>query len=253
MNKKLRMGSAVLVLLCILTMSITTAAQAGMVQDSNLPGVNGGGTGDASEARDYIEQVQQQRETTERGYALNAFSNQEKLVAGVYPAGETFTPDESVTINGTDCKFWTNVENAVDDIVTVKNVSTDEETLSFVRTVFAFPVFSDGQTHLYLNFHKPENVENLEGILTEISGQKYMLYVYNYDTQLEPGATTEPSLLQYVFDKEVTTAQFDEFGNNYRVLITSQAVQVNGFSSLADAFGVAFSNVTANSHPWTEN
>ena len=195
-----------------------------------------------------IDQQQFQRRVSDGSVQLESYKVREKLVAGVYE-DNAFNQYEAVTIQDKTYKFWRGVENTVDDIVVVSSVETENSATAYIRTVFAFPVFSDGETHLHLNFYKPELLEKVEGI-AEVEGKQYQLYVYNYDTPLAPGQTTEPSLLEYVFDKDVTTEMFDELGGAYQVLITSQAIQESGFTTFASAFNSAFSNVTANNHPW---
>lgn len=207
-----------------------------------------------------INQQQLQRTVSNGTVTLNAYKANEQLTAGVYESEDTFNQYEAVTIGDKTYKFWREIDNTVDDIVTVTNVETEGSTTAYVRTVFAFPVFSDGETHLHLNFYKPSNAKSMEGILeevdgvAEIEGQNYKLYVYNYNNPLAPGETTEPSLLEYVFDDDVTSELFEEFPQgSYKVLITSQAVQETGFASVVKAFNGAFSKVTAINHPWGNN
>jgi len=204
-----------------------------------------------------IDQQQFQRTISSGTVILKAYEDNEHLVAGVYESEEAFDQYESVSIQNKAYEFWRGIDNSTDDIVVVSNVEGESNTSAYVRTVFAFPVFSDGETHLYLNFHKPSGADSMEGILeevngiAEIGGQDYQLYVYNYSEPLAPGQTSEPSLLEYVFDKDVTTEMFDEFPQGtYKILITSQAVQESGFTSVKKAFTGTFAKVTAANHPW---
>lgn len=242
MKQKLRIGSALLVAVCTLAIGIVASAGSASIEDdASIEG----------SASLVIDQKQFQRNIIEGEINLTEYLPQEDMFPGVY-AGDTALNDfASVEMNGTTYSFWKNIENSVDDIVVVENVLPKSNTTAYVRTVFAFPAFADGTTKLHFNFYNPQYVKEIDGI-AEIGGVRYKLYVYNYPGTLVPGQVSEPSLLQYVFDKDVTMEMIREFGDNYKVLITSQAVQKNEFSDLADAFGRTFQNVTATNHPWKD-
>ena len=264
---KHKFTSTLLVLALVLGMGTAVAADA-PGYNGTAPSASGTNTEGGQEEQKAIEGTekpmglginqQQFKRTTSNGVVcLQDYEVNEHLVAGVYESEDVFNQYEAVTIEGKTYKFWRGIDNSIDDIVTVTNVETEGSTTTYIRTVFAFPVFSDGETYLHLNFHKPSNADSMEGILeevdgvAEIEGQNYKLYVYNYNGPVAPGETTEPSLLEYVFDDDVTSELFEEFPQgSYRVLIKSQAVQETGFASVTKAFNGPFSKVTANNHPW---
>lgn len=248
MNQKLRIISAVLVLMLTLGMgAVASAEYVGIKPEEHNKTLK-------------INQRQLYRNKTEDGvtfveYGIKDISK--NLFPGVYEGENPADQYSLVNINGKTYNFWEGVKNSVDNVVVVENISetskandADAKT-AYIRTIFAFPAFSEENNELHLNFHLPvgATIEKING-LAEINGQDYKLYVYNYSEPLAPGETSEPSLLEYVFDKNVITEMIDEIGDNYKVLITSQAVQKTGFSTVADAFGATFSNVTVDNHPW---
>lgn len=247
MNRKIRMISAIVVMAMTLGMSVVASESTSSEKES------------INNVSDFINQQQYQRCITENGIELISYESEDvnkTLFSGVYQSDVAFSQYEEVDINDISCMFWSGIENAVDDIVVVENISsnnnTDEDDVKvYVRTIFAFPAFSEENNELHLNFHLPAGatIEKINGI-AEVNGQDYKLYVYNYSEPLAPGETSDPSLLEYVFDKDVTSEMIVQFGDEYRVLITSQAVQVNGFSAIANAFGATFGEVTVENHPW---
>lgn len=248
MNQRLRIISAFLVLMLTLGMGAVASAE---YVDINPEEHNAALT---------INQRQLYRNKTEDGVTFVEYGIEgilKKLFPGVYEGEKPDVQYSLVNINGKTYNFWEGVKNSVDNIVVVTNISEINDSndkndkTAHIRTVFAFPAFSEENSEVHLNFHLPAGttIQKIDG-LAEINGQDYKLYVYNYSEPLETGETSEPSLLEYVFDKNVTTEMIAQFGDEYRVLITSQAVQVNEFSAIANAFGVTFGEVTADNHPW---
>lgn len=164
--------------------------------------------------------------------------------------------------------------NALDNIVTIENTGVLS---AYVRTVFAFEmlkktVMENGQAttqwvnpietdvlHLNVNetfdvqgnpvqsvdfgatpvvFYKYEN--GTYGTDAANATAAYVVGVYTYTNALLAGQTTNPSLLQFYLDKTVNNEFYEQVGNQYDILVLSQAVQTQGFANAATAFDAAF-------------
>lgn len=153
-----------------------------------------------------------------------------------------------------DYEMYDTSKNAIDKIVTV---SLDENSkAAYVRTLFAFEAVGVGNDNpinnaIILNVNESGGAwkqcmlgEN--AITFEKSGVTYYLYSYTYTEKLTTG-TTAPSLLQFYLDNEAG----NEFsGGSYNILVLSQAVQVQGFGSAAEAFTAAFPYDDATIDDW---
>lgn len=149
--------------------------------------------------------------------------------------------------------------NALDNIVTIENTGVLS---AYVRTVFAFEmlettVMENGvPTTKWVNPIGTKVHLNVNGTLTypgvefEHDGVRYVVGVYTYTNALLAGQTTNPSLLQYYLDSTVGNEFYDQVGAQYDILVLSQAVQIQGFDSAADAFTAAFPLTEANAARW---
>ena len=88
---------------------------------------------------------------------------------------------------------------------------------------------------------------------TTIDGSQYLLVEYLYKEVLKAGEISRPSLLQLVMKGHVTNDQVELFGDTYDVLVYTQACQTENFPSASIALDAAFGDITATTHPWSEN
>ena len=164
-----------------------------------------------------------------------------------------------------DCKsnetytFWckNEIQNAVDQIVKVKNVGTQAV---YFRTVFAFE--ADTSNYSGTLIHKNRNTDdyNWSGpYKVTIEGVNYEILVATYKYVLGADAVAPPSLLQIALDKDADNADVAQFGDNYEIEIFSQAVTVDivteknldNLENIAQvALNTAFYEVSTTKHPW---
>lgn len=173
----------------------------------------------------------------------------------------TSTADSLVEIGGKNFAFLSTQYNAVDQIVTIKNTGVLS---AYVRTVFAFEMLEttvmDNEGNPTTQWVNPIATGvvhlNVNGTLTfpsvefDYNGVRYVVGVYTYTDALVAGETTDPSLLQIYLDSNVGNEFYDQVGAKYDVLVLSQAVQIQGFDSAADAFTAAFPLTEANAARW---
>ena len=157
------------------------------------------------------------------------------------------TPTLPVTWHdGSELLFWEHLPRAKDKIVSITNTSRTD---AYIRAVFAFEDTNGIADRLYLNVTDPDALVFV--CRTVIGGTPYQIFTYTYDTPLGAGETSRPSLLQFVFDTSVSSAELMAIGGTYDVLVYAQAVQADGFSDAASAFDAMFGTVTADHHPWS--
>jgi len=150
----------------------------------------------------------------------------------------------------TDWKTVTTETGAVDKKVTVKNVGNSA---AFVRTVFAFEA-GNLTANDYQNMIHLDTAVDLEwtGETTEINEEKYYLAYYDYPVAIQPTEETGASLVRIVMDKNAGNDLVQSFGKDYKVYVTSQAVQVTNLESLgaAAALKEAFGEINNENNPW---
>lgn len=234
--------SILLCLALVLSMAMAMGSTLAYLQDSDSD-VNVMTLGNVD-----IEQIEQQR--GENGDLVEFASKKEsstyvELNPGVYLDG--LTKDETTGY------YAANVNNALDKIVSVKNVGSRA---AYVRTMFAFEQGSlaggELEKLLYINWNSAVEPERLDDDV-EIDGKLYTVYQVVYPEPLgftEPNNTTAPSLLQVLLSKEAEREDMqalDPDGDGlYEIKVVSQAVQAAGFESvgakraLEEAFGTHF-------------
>ncbi len=144
----------------------------------------------------------------------------------------------------------------VDKIVTVKNSGNVS---AYVRTVFAFEapegfdrIESDlanvssapGWTIIFNDENNSDwkwtFLEEKRFKMASASGaiSNYVIAIAEYQKPLHAGNETEPSLLQYYFNRH--TDDLSEFGESLEIYALTQAVQADGFDNASAAFEEAF-------------
>lgn len=148
-------------------------------------------------------------------------------------------------------------ENAVDKFVTVTNSGTAD---AYVRTLIAFEGDETyGPEGAYI--HTVSNGSNVAdeirmeyvGVAT-IDEVKYTVYEYTYLKALAPEATTIPSLKQVYMNHAATNDVIEQYGDQYDILVLSQAVQTKGFADPDTALNAAFGDTNvAKVEEWFAN
>lgn len=155
---------------------------------------------------------------------------------GLAPA---YATDWTVT-NG----FWTNVSGALDKIVTVENDGASD---TYFRTWIAYecPVGMTVGTTTDADIIISDNSSDYTVqyvTTTAIGDNTYAIYCYTYNEALASGATSEPSLVQFAMSPAATNAEAALIGETYEILVFTQAVQTDNFSSNTTALTEAFGN-----------
>lgn len=197
----------------------------------------------------HIVQNEQQRvDDEENQQELEEFEQKQGLYPAVYEGTSIpYAPEDEWIVAGDPA--WKVVEdnvNVIDKIVTVTNTGKSD---AYVRTFFAFesvqdPAADGDYVHAVIN----DNVTK-PGELTawtwlpgtyEIDGSYYQIGYVTYEKPVAAGATTIPSLKQIYMDKAADNEYVETFGDEYQVLVLSQAVQTQGFDSAEAALSEAF-------------
>lgn len=200
-----------------------------------------------------IEQIEQQR--NEDGSGLEDFQQDQPMLPAVYD--ELKYDDEKLTIGDDEYNVFTNgedINNVIDKIVTVKNTGDYD---AYIRTLVAFEHtdpnndtdFSDGIAWKVHNVYNGSlNTYSYANTVLdnfEIDDTYYSLVCFVYPKALEAGKTSAPSLLQVFFDKTVNNDDLTAVGEEYDILVLSQAVQAEGFETAEDALNEAFGEIKA--------
>ena len=150
--------------------------------------------------------------------------------------------------------LWTDsINNEIDKIVTVTNTGTES---AYIRTIIAFETqrhYAEGSSTVFTNLHDVYlgvngSFDYLDQYIT-INGVEYCLAVYTYkgaagNGKIAAGETTESSLRQIFLSPEAGNEFYDLFGEQYDILVVSQAVQTEGFENAESALNAAFGEIT---------
>lgn len=204
-----------------------------------------------------IVQNEEQRPLDENGNPtsgdLVAFEEDKLMVPAVidgtlaYDGEVEFEKDENTKQTH---KIWDeSINNEVDKIVTVSNRGTLP---AYVRTLLAFEDDAKGtltaQIHTLWGNSDGQYAEwpedNGSWLTITVDDVTYNVAVCTYDTALQPGETSAPSLVQMFLDPTATNEWSKAVGAEYNVLVLSQAAQVDGFDDAKDALDTAFGEVT---------
>ena len=253
----------VITLICILAIVLTTAIVA--FGNTNKASFTGAGSSEREVANPPL--INQKVQTLAADGTLNEIdpngSQSALLNMDLRPITEYDIITSQTVVNAGDISytydFATN-GNVQDKITTVTNESNS--TPVYVRTVFAFEAGNlDNRTFhewTYLNFNWGDGsgwtwTDNSTWPLITIDGEKYYMVVATYKTALAVGETTDPNLLQIGLNKGVNLGDaMHQFGKEYKLYVTSQAVQSEGWDSADPSLvlNTAFGEISAASHPW---
>ena len=151
----------------------------------------------------------------------------------LYPMIGEADESDTITVDGVAYPALSN-PNVRDKIVTVENSG---KTRAFVRTIIAFEA---NKEKIIPVLNKTDWLWYEDAIEDVVIGDAaYDIYVAYYNDILLPETTTEPTLLQVGMHHLADNEYVSQFGESYKVLVASQAVQCEGFIA---------ENVTTASH-----
>lgn len=191
--------------------------------------------------------VQNEQERTESG-ALDEFTQKKPLFPAHYTDDSIDWAPESKWIQPGN-QAWKVVEDnecVVDKFVTVTNVGESD---AYIRTIIAYEGDATyGPEGKYIHVvHNGSNVDPAIAVechgVYEIDGVNYTVYSYTYPQALAPDETSIPSLKQVYMDKTADNDVVAQYGDNYDILVLSQAIQTKGFTdkgadyALTEGFG----------------
>ena len=181
-----------------------------------------------------IEQLEQER--NENGELVNFTQNKE-----VVPAVGTCAWDaEKITVNGVEMQVFDDAKfkNTIDKIVSVKN---NGKSSAYIRTIIAIeaPGF-DANNLIGINYNDNETVQMSSPICVTVGGVDYVCFVFTYKDALEPGKSSEPSLMQVYLGSEATNDDVKAYGDTWEIIALTQAVQDDGFADAATGLNEAF-------------
>lgn len=162
--------------------------------------------------------------------------------------------------------------NFIEKDVSVKNVGRNA---AYVQTFVAVPAALDNNDIIVINEVNADKWTKVTGDTTEyygttdIGGKAYNVYLYRYNTALAAGTAQSPSVTELLMDgvyipsnvdMDVTTdindnevgyfkdangvyiSEFDALGS-LNIYVSTQAVQVEGFATAAEALTTAFATM----------
>lgn len=219
------MKKRLLLLLCIIcTVAVFVGGTLAFFTDSVTA------TGNIKAAMIDIEQIEMERNNG----VLQELPDNWKVSLNPAICSGTPKADAALIYEGHELKFWSNVENAVDKVVTVKNIST---TTAAFRTIYAFEAYPNFNTDkLLLNLNESDYVWTDLGVgrLSD-DGDYYYFMMATYGKEKDDGSleltslglnkVAPPSLLQVAFRNDVSNEDMEIFGDTYEILVVSQATQ----------------------------
>lgn len=226
------MKKRLLLLLCIIcTMAIFVGGTLAYFTDSVTA------TAEIKSAMIDIEQIEMERQVNNDKVVLTEFTQKQALYPAIYSDlnTEVFNwkfdekDEKTFTLN-----FWSDVENALDKIVFVKNNST---TTAAFRTIFAFEAYPNfDKTKLLLNRNESDYIWTDIGLgQIKDTGDYYYFMMATYAEELTDGTieyksldidkVAPPSLLQVALSSAATNEDIEKFGETYEILVVTQATQ----------------------------
>lgn len=151
----------------------------------------------------------------------------------------------------------------MDYLVNVTNVTAS--TPVYVRTVIAFESagLEIDAFHEALNIVLDQNwsyTSNNEYISMKLDGVDYYMLVATYPASLNGGQTTPSNLLSIGFESAVSSEIAALFGEEYSIMVESQAVQTDGWANntgslddINEILNIAFGKITSTNHPFDDN
>lgn len=152
-------------------------------------------------------------------------------------------------------KAFSNANNAIDKIVTVKNTGNQP---AYIRTLFAFELSKDGVNPAedgvdMLNYAKFDDGTCFKwtGVTITVDNVKYAVaeYYYNFNevdgkkSAIDAKKISYPSLKQLYLSSLAGNEWYDNYGDTYNILVLSQAAQMSGFEGAKDALDTAFAEI----------
>lgn len=198
-----------------------------------------------------IEQNEYQRDENND---MEEFEQGKPMVPSVYdelkPEDE---PGKQIMVGGQPMETLDDtVKNVVDKVVTVENTGN---TSAYARTLFAFEQ-TDGDIWSKVGtvFDKTAGAPVVYPNVVEINGKQWVIVSYTYNDALTGGKESLASLTQVYFDKTVSNQDLKDIGEQYEILVLSQAVQADGFADAVTALDAGFGAITdANVVAWFGN
>ncbi len=192
-----------------------------------------------------IEQIEQERCPTG---GLQPYTQDQILLP---MGGATAWAEEEVTVNGDSFKVLAS-ENALDKIVTVKNTGNSD---AYVRTIVALEAGKsedEARSMWYNNLAVSDNSDGTQVIcedndlFVQIGDTWFIIVVYTYGDAIAAGTESVPSLTGVGLYAETTKEDVANLGDDYEVLVVSQAVQASDMGVDAGAaLDLAFGDVDA--------
>lgn len=170
--------------------------------------------------------------------------------------GEYVTAD--VSGNGSsNGLFGEGLKGALDKFVFVKNVG---EGPAYYRTWIALEcpdsLRYDGDTladaDLWVNRNGNARFAWSEDGYAEIGGRRYLIMCATYLSELPAGEISRPSLLQVALTGTADGEDVTALGDEYTILVYTQAVQAVNLPDARTALTAAFGEAVAANHPWQE-
>ncbi len=156
-------------------------------------------------------------------------------------------------------KAFSTTNNAVDKVVTVKNTGNQP---AFIRTLFAFEMGEDGENPLdsdkiavVIDATDATYFRTTDVVIT-LDNTQYTIveFYYNsntvtvdgteYKSAIEDGKYSNPSLKQIYLNSKVGNEWYENYDEDYKILVLSQAAQMTGFTSAEQALDTAFADIT---------
>lgn len=215
----------------------------------------------------FVEQTEWERGAD----GVQPFTQYQQVVPAV-PVASPAPDATSVTTPAGSVSMTNAYKNYIDKIVYAKNTGTAE---AYMRTVIAVPANSENWLHLDLNEKSDSNstgwtvaTQRIKNVTIDGQPDTYDLIVLTSEAKIAGGAYAAPSLLGFYVDKDVNNVKGEDgqlshytyngtnIGNisDLRILVATQAVQTEGWNSMAEAFKVALDNnadLSATNNPWT--
>lgn len=194
-----------------------------------------------------------------RSYKLQPFTQNKAAFPAVYQEGKEIWDDFQQLWNGVDAPgsndlFDDSMKNVIDKFVFVKNTGNSD---AYFRTIIAIecPEGEEGLIHTNFNTNSRYDYDATENgnqepsddsvIFVTVDGVRYAMYTATHTEALGAGEVARPSLLQVFLDPEADNEDCAKFGDEWKILAVSQAVQTAGFEDAQQALEAEFGVVDA--------
>ena len=193
-----------------------------------------------------------QNETDRNG---DAYQDGKKLIPAVYDDGGLSYDSTMNNTNGEGVlQIWdASVENELDKVISVTNTGTED---AYIRTILLVEnnaanticekvhtlwCNTDGQYAEWVTL-----ADGTEDMVT-VGATTYSIAVCTYNTAIEAGKTSAPSLMQVFLDPTADNSWYDLLGadGEFSIIAFSQAVQAQGFDTAEAALNEAFGEVSS--------